>query len=372
MKKVIWVLLLTFLLSSCWWDSDEVTRAKQEMWVIAWWTTNVEDEVVSVEPDSDENDDVEKVIEVPTMWDLMNITWDPRIKVTQISGEKLLDLWDLNYDEFKAGHSKISWTALAGVDKIVVSFSNDESDFPSDAFTLQKFKSWDTSFEYNANTKFKVLDFGVNQYRFVAYSGDEKSILELLVVVSKDDKRVLENNGDLSDYNEEVDEPVEPAESDVSVSGVDFDESSLPVEAAYGNIVKLWENSFTYSDIKGLEINKDEFWVIGCWKNPNTDKFYVTELLGEKQNSWYYWNTCTDIVKDKWISFFVTRLDGWEYVYEKHYLDTNHGLYWVYELTRWEWATSSNLIDTNKELKLTNWDYSSLGIVDELFKKVVN
>lgn len=356
MKKIILLLVTSLLLTSCIGDSDEVKKAKQDLGVIK--TT----EIVQEDSILNESEDIEVSKE----------SWDPRIKITQISGEKLLELNALDYKDFKSGYSKISGRTLGQVDKIIVSFSNDESEFPSDWFTLKKFKGGDSEFEYNASSKFKVLDFGVNKYRFVAYSWNERSVLELLVVVSENDKRILDNNGDLSDFEQQTEEQKDNEKDSNEDSWIheEFEANNLPKWWDYGDVIKLWENSFTYSDIKWLEINKEKLWNVNCGKDEETEKYFVTELLSEKQKSWYYWNTCRDIIKGKWISFFVTRLEGEKYIYEKHYLDTNHGLYWTYELERWEGATSENLSDKNKELKATNDDFESLSVVDSLFRQI--
>ncbi len=357
MKKVVLLLLVSMLLTSCFGDSDEVKKAKQDLGVIK----------------------TEKIINDDTSWEeqedviVSEELGDPRIQIIQVSGEKLLRLDTLDYKDFKNWYAKITWKTLWQVDKIIVSFSNDESDFPSDWFTLKKFKAWDKNFEYNASSKFKVLDFGINKYRFIAYSWAEKSILELLVVVSENDKRILENNGDLSEFEQQKDEEEKSEEKLNEDTWIheEFEASNLPKWWDYGDIIKLWEDSFTYSDIKWLEISKEKLWNVNCWKDEDTSTYFVTELLAEKQKSWYYWNTCRDIIKWKWISFFVTRLEWNNYVYEKHYLDTNHWLYWIYELERWEGATSENLSDKNKELKVKNGDFESLSVVNSLFKKII-
>jgi hypothetical protein len=86
--------------------------------------------------------------------------------------------------------------------------------------------------------------------------------------------------------------------------------------------------------------------------------------------SWYYWNTCRDIVKDKGIKFNVIRLQGDDYVYERHYIDFVHGFYGVYELETGTGVTSENIADKNNELKLR--EFPSLDIVDDLIKDIVN
>ncbi len=362
MKKTLLLVILTLLLSSCFWDSEDVTKAKQDLWVIVWTSSEVA-------PSKWKNE-----IEIPTMWDLMDIKWDPRIKVTQISGEKLLSLDNLNYSDFKNGYSKITWTTLGRVDKIIVSFSNDESDFPSDWFTLKKFKWWDTTFEYNASSKFKVLDFWINKYRFVAYSGNNISTLELLVVVSEDDKRVLEWNRSVWEYEENIENNSisDDGEEEIYEELLEWD---LPTGWDYWDIVKLGDDSFTYSDIKGLEINKVGDTSIDC---SNIDG--VTSYIKENIAKWPYWNTCRNISKENGVYFYVTKMDKNEYVYEKHYIDPKHWLHWSFELERAElYSTEEELNVTerdtllwekNKELKTKNGDFKTLSIVDSLFKEI--
>ena len=96
----------------------------------------------------------------------------------------------------------------------------------------------------------------------------------------------------------------------------------------------------------------------------------LTDYLSERMTSWYYWNTCRDIVKDKGIKFNVIRLQGDDYVYERHYIDFVHGFYGVYELETGTGVTSENIADKNNELKLR--EFPSLDIVDDLIKDIVN
>ena len=358
--SILWVFL--FLLTSCIWDSDEIMKAKQDLGVIEWGVS--QEVVVNKNPQVQDSS-----IEIPTMWDFMEVEWDPRIQLTQISGKKLLELDELNYSEFKNGYSKITWRTLWQVDKIIVSFSNDESDFPSDGFTLQKFKWGDATFEYNASSKFKVLDFGVNQYRFVAYSGTEKSTLELLVVVSEDDKRVLEGNSQVSERVEDTDI------GNWINNSSNFDQSDFPTGADFWNIVKLGWNSFTYSDIKGLEINKVSNVIIDC-SNTNAVTAYIKENLAK----WPYWNTCRSIVKGNGIYLYVTKMDNNEYVYEKHYFDQKNWLHWSYELERGELYSSDETLSVterdsllwqkDEELKAQNSSFTQQVVTDNLFKKI--
>ena len=56
--------------------------------------------------------------------------------------------------------------------------------------------------------------------------------------------------------------------------------------------------------------------------------------LSESQTSWYFWNTCRDIVKEKGIKFNVIRLEGETYIYAGHYMDFVNGFYGVVELEK--------------------------------------
>ncbi len=377
------------LLSSCFGESDEITQAKQELWVIESPTTDTnitvsDTDTNNIDTSSDDTDSTETVssndinntdsletsaseekntnTEMAKHIAYIEEQW--RIQVQHISWEKLLELWKLNYNDFKKWNVKILWKTLWDVSQIVVEFSNNDSDYPNDSFTLKKFQSWDPSFEYNAVSRFKNLDFGLNTYTFTATHSWWESQLELLVMVSENDNITIsgEKNTDAQSTKPQIIGGTE------SISTAD-----LPSGWSYGNIINISETSFTYSDIKWLEIQswKSGNLTLNCSKNEMSEKYYVTEFLAETQKSWYYWNTCREISNKKWTSFFVTRLDGDEYVYEKHYLDASKWLYGVYELERWSDATSSNLNEINKQLKAKNETFTSLTVVNELFRNIV-
>jgi len=350
MKKIIITIFLLLALTSCFGDSKEVIEAKKDLWII-----------------EKTSEDLEKEKQENISTDLSE---DPRISITQLSGEKLLELDKLNYQDFKNGHSKITWKTLWFVDKITVDFSNENSEYPNDSFTLKKFKSWWDTFAYNANSKFKVLDFWLNKYIFTAEANWKKSVLELKVLVSVNDDEYLNWKTKKEKNNLKKEEETETTELIWDENDLVF--TQLPEWWDFGSVVKLWEKSFTYSDIKWLEIKKEIFKKITCWKNEDTDKYFVTEFLGDKLNSYYYWNTCRDLVKDKWIWFYVIRLDWDKYIYEKDYIDLVHWFYWTYELETWTWVTKENISDKNKELKEKNRDFKNTEIVDNLFKKIIN
>jgi len=349
MKKIIILVFLSLILTSCFGDSQEVIDAKKDLWII--------------EKTADD-------LKEDKAWNVINdLSEDPRISITQISGEPLLKLNPLKYSDFKNWHSKITGTTLWQVDKIKVNFSNENSEYPNDSFVLQKFKSWWNKFQYNANSQFKVLDFGLNKYLFTAYSWDKKSVLELKVLVSLNDDEYLDWKNKKQDSFKKVEET---KTKELIWDENDLVFTELPEWGDFWNVVKLWEKSFTYSDIKWFEVKKEIIKKINCGKNEDTGEYFVTEFLQERQNSYYYWNTCRDLIKDKGISFYVIRLDWDKYFYEKHFIDLIHWFYWVYELESWEWVNKDNISEKNKELKEKNKDFTNTEIVDDLFKKIIN
>lgn len=357
MKKIIILVFLTLFLSSCFWDSQEVIKAKKDLWIIK------------------ENP---KVLQQETPQDLQqkkakntinDLSEDPRISITQISGKPLLKLDPLKYSDFKNWYAKITGTTLWQVDKIKVDFSNENSIYPNNSFVLKKFKSWWKTFLYNANSKYKVLDFWLNKYLFTAYSWDSKSVLELKVLVSVNDDEYLDWKTKKQNSFEKQEET---KKTELIWDENDLVFTKLPEWGDFWNVVKLWEKSFTYSDIKWLEIKKEILSKINCTKNEDTDEYFVTEFLSDRQKSYYYWNTCRDLIKDKGISFYVIRLDWDKYFYEKHYIDLVHWFYWIYELESWEWVNKDNISEKNKELKAKNREFKNTEIVDNLFKKIIN
>lgn len=354
MKKITLLLFLTLFLSSCFWDSKEVIKAKQDLGIIE---------------NTPSFDLVEKNKEEKSE-DLSNKSDDPRISIKQISGDKILELDKLNYDDFKKWNFKITWKTLWFVSKIKVDFSNENSNYPNDEYILWKFKSWWKKFEYNAYSKYKVLDFWLNKYVFTAFTKKWESILELKVLVSVNDDEYI-------DWNK--DESQQGGSSSLKETTTDkliWDENNLvftelPEWWDFGNVVKLWEKSFTYSDIKWFEVKKEKIETINCGKNEETDTYFLTEFLKNRQNSWYYWNTCRDLIKGKWISFYVIRLEWDNYFYEKHYIDFVHWFYWIYEIEKWQWVTKDNISNKNKELKELNKTFKKTEIVDNLFKKII-
>ena len=136
----------------------------------------------------------------------------------------------------------------------------------------------------------------------------------------------------------------------------------LPKSVEYGEPLRIGEKSFTYNQLKGLEIEQEilptDFTCEG-----------ITDFLTERLKTWYFWNSCRDIIKERWISFQVIRISGEEYIYEKHYLDLIHGLYAVFELERWIGVDKEMLPEKNQELR--EKEFPVLEVVDKLMRDIV-
>jgi len=357
MKKIL-IFLLVALISSCsiLWESEKVKKAKEELWI----KTNTPSFDIT---NNSSNQTQEKNEEKKD-----DLSDDPRISIKHISWDKVLQFDKLNYFDFKKWYAKIKWKTLSYVSKIEVDFSNPDSPYPNDEFTLKRFKAGWKTFEYNANSKYKVLDFWLNKYTIKAFTKSWVSITEIKVLVSENDDKYLDwTKNDLNSQKE----------PETTTSKLIWDENNvvfadLPEWWDFWNVIKLWEKSFTYSDIKWLEIKKQQFEKIDCSKDEENNTYYVTEFLKKRLNNWYYWNTCRDIIKWDWISFYVLRLDGDNnYIYEKHYLDFRHWFYWVYELDKWTWIDKYNISEKNKEFKEKNNNFTQVWVVDNLFKKII-
>lgn len=346
--KIVIIVAVMFLLSWCFWESADIKKAKEEMWIIA-----------SDKPIVDNSNNREAVngwsTETSTSEEaqIQGLSSDKRISIDYTSGDKVLELPELKYEDFKNGYVKIRWKTLTNVEKIIVTFSNNNSNFPDDSFQLQKFKSGDSIFEYNASSKFKVLDFGTNIYTFKAHHSGWISELVLKVLVSENDDKFLDWTSNIS--------------REVFQSEKSADFSAYPEWEKYGNKIKIKDNEIAYSWIKWLSIKQEKVWALTCWKDPSTNSYYISDFLKGKMSSWYYWNTCRDIVKDRIFSFYVVRLEWEKYLYEKHYIDTKNGFYGTFKIEEGTWVDKNNISAKNSELKLKNSDFTQSKVVDELF-----
>lgn len=268
------------------------------------------------------------------------------VQIIPLSEKQFLDFNSIDASEIKTGEVELSWKSHVSVDKIQVIFSNPTSEYPNDDYTLQTYDPKMGEFTYRASSKNKVLDFGENNYIFRAYSGDDVSETKIVLLMEGEDSTSVETS----------------IETDILGKEDNFVAVEFPTSSKYGEPIKLWEASFTYSGIKGFEVKKEVFSAPTCE--------WITAFLQDRINTWFYWNTCRDIVKDKGIKFNVLRLEGEKYVYERHYLDFKQGLYGVYELERWSGVTNENIAEKNTELK--EQEFPSLEVVDGLMRDIVN
>jgi len=332
MKKIIAFTALVFLTVSCG-ESQELTDAKDELLDR---TPVVQEEVVEQNTERSENTLLDTDI----------------VSITPLTDVQYLEFWAISEADVRDGEVEIYWLADSWVEKIQVLFSNWESDFPDDDYFLKTFSSastdtdyalWKSEFKYIASSKNQVLDFWKNIYIFRAYVWKEYSETQITIISQERDEVVW---------------------TETQLIGTEDDTLliNLPVSSQYGEPMMLWETSFTYTDIQWLEIKKQIIPELTCES--------LTDFLGERINSWYYWNTCRETVKDKGIYFNVIRLDGERYIYERHYIDFENGLYATYEMETGVGVDSENIAEKNKELKET--EYEIVSIVDGLMRDIIS
>jgi len=250
---------------------------------------------------------------------------------------------------------KITGNVEEWVDKIVVKFTNPTSNFPDDEFELKKFKARDSSFEYNAYKRFQVLDTGTNHYEVIAYKWSDSESTKFTIEIPK---------------KEEVETPVSVVEEESNISTEwfgtedDYLAINLPENDDIWNVLKLSNTAFTYSKIEDFEVTKlNKTLDIDCEGDKLTS--HLIDTYG-----WTYWNTCRPLNKEddsKWISYFVLRLSGNKYFYEKHYYDAIHKLLWIKILETWTGVDKNNIWDKNKEFKAKDFKRDIIGS-DEVFE----
>ncbi len=334
MKKLILICLGMFLLTSCGSKTtQQVAPEPSQRETVT--TPQTPQETLSWSQDDIEETDI---VQEP-------IAPNP-VEITPITENQFIEIDRIDESAITTGSIDITGTTLGTVDKIEVFFHNGDSVYPDDRYTLQTFSPGNETFKYVASSKFQVLDFGTNIYVFKAYQGDAFSETEVIIRAKDPDAETVDfEDTVIGEENSSIDIP-------------------LPVSQAFGNPISLGVNSFTYSQINGLEIMKqDNLWEVTCDN--------LTESLEKTINTWFYWNTCRDTIKDKGISFYVIRLE-WQdaYVYEKHYIDYVHGLHTIYEIETWTGVTKDNIAEKNTQLKEENDTFQTVPLVDSLVKTI--
>lgn len=201
---------------------------------------------------------------------------------------------------------------------------------------------------------------------------------QLWVVQEELEQSIDNTQKDTEEEKSNTSESDAPIKEFEDIQEWDLDLGVFPVGVDFGTPVSLWDKRFTYSDLKGLEIMAWEF------EKQTVNCENLSDYLWASLNTWFYWNTCRNVVSDEdGVSFYVIRLDEdkSQYIYEKHYILYKKWLYGVYELESSIGVDEDNIaVDIqaqNGNLKEKNpenggEDFKVLEIVDQLFKKITN
>lgn len=345
MKNLI-ILLLPFFLFSCFWESDEIKQAKQDLLGENTQTSLSLEENFSQREDPTPSQDTQDEIKEDTgktSFYSLNYLTDRFIDIEPIANIQNLK------DELE-----IQWIVHnPDIDKIVVSFQNETSSFPNDVYTLQTFKKGDSTFLYRAYKKFQVLDEGLNIYTFDAYVGENliaKLELEVFLVSHVNPQSSSQDSASVSDF---VPKSIWGESDSVFLH--------LPVdEGSYGSPLMTGESSFTYSNISWFDVQKSSWVFEFTCEN-------IWDYL-KNQYSWYYWNTCRSIYEDSF-SVNVLYLQGENYHYERHYIDKKYGFYGILVLEKGTGVDQTNLPSKNEELRSTSFEI--MTITDRLFRDIL-
>lgn len=359
MKKIIFMLILIWVTYYAWENmkpNQEVIDAKKQLWL------EVKDEsnkVIEAKKEIfkavdnviwDVKEDIEEVIEE-------NIT--PTFSTEYLTDAKFLELNNLDEKDLVDGEVELTGKTLESVDKIRVLYTNKDSSFPDDDFTLKKFKTGDSEFLYRAFSRYETFDFWTNIYTFFAYSWEKVSKMELTIYYPNPDevKEAVNENKKIS--------------SEITENNK-INATIFPTGAEYGSPIKMWENKITYSDINGFEITSHKT------NNTTCEADIITQTLQEKTSSWSWWNTCRPSEDKTSVSFFGLSMKDWDYIYSKHYYSSDY--YAIIELEKWSDNTWTNLEtvteknqwlkNKNNILKTENESFDIIKITDNLFNEI--
>lgn len=279
--KIFSIILLLFVLVSCWGESKEIEQAKQNLLN----TVSESWENVAENIPSPQSENVVPSENLESYTRVENVFWEGFIEVAPVwNVENILETLD------------ISWNVLSkDITKITVSFENPTSAFPKDEnYVLQTYKPGNSTFLYRAYKKYSVLDKGQNLYKIDAYIWEElKQTVVLEVFLANETQK---------------------------------------------EILNVWAQIEMSSQTGNLEIFELTSSGITCEN--------VWDFLSNRY-SWYYWNTCRPVVKDQSFAVHVLRLDGENYLYEKHYFDTIKNMYAVATLETGSGITREQLPEQN-------------------------
>lgn len=325
---------MTLFLISCGNNSD-IENAKKELLS--------DNQIENTSVDSNDNSQ-----DIQTDSQSLDTIQDPlSVQVISLSEQSFLNFDDISNDFMTLWEVEISGNTTTNVESISVLFSNPTSSYPDDNYILLTYEPEEGTFIYRASSRNQVLDYGENNYIFTAKSGDEITQTKIVLYIPSKDDVVQEQWGTETEL-------------------IWYEDNTLqiqfPTSSKYGEPIRLGEASFTYSGIKWFEANKEVITSSNCEN--------LSAFLSERITSWYYWNTCRNIVKDFWIKYNIIRLDGEKYIYERHYIDAKHGIYATYELETGTGVSPDTISDKNEELK--GREFPSMQVVDDLMRDIVN
>ena len=365
MKNLVIIVIIIFgawYFYNLWENKTLLEDAKKDLGVIE--SNNSDIKIAydnKIEEDKLKNDEkTEESNSWKTSYTIKNLDDKNFIEIDDLS-EKVKDLTE---------KIKLSWKVLnSEVDKIVIKFKNMTSDFPNDTYELQGFKKWDTSFEYNADSKlYRNLDYWVNVFIVEAYIWDDVSVIQIDIIIP--------------DNLWEVEEKVENISDEVTYdkkligSGDDALYIWLPSSELFWNPLNLDDGIITYSNIEWFEMKKDDFNI----ELKNNEDIWNSDWTGYLNENvpWYvYWNTLRPVDssnKDAWTSFYVLRNTTDKFIYEKYYFDFNHsilGILKIKEFDKNEDSISDQMSKLNNELKEQNDEFEIIKTTDKLFIEIV-
>lgn len=334
MKKIIISFACVFVLSSCFGTKNEDIESVKNALISNTGTTTTKTDSLEKKEDTNGYEAKNAPDKTPAeQW--------ATFSTKSLTEKQFLTFDSLKIEDFEDFEKEITGKTLENVDSITVYFSNVDSKFEDSKHKLSKFKKGDDTFLYRAFKKYDNLDYGENVYVFEATKGDEYSKLELRVFLPEK-----------------------------KVEMIQLWEENLPSSSDYGAPRELWNGKITYDGVKWLEIEKNSNLEIipkdyDSEKSKKTESEFVTEFLEKKIDGWFYWNTKRKIWETG-ISFYVLRLDGEDYMYEKHYFN-GKDKYGVLELEKWKWINTENIAEKNKEFAEKNVDFKVTKVVDTLF-----
>lgn len=359
MKKLNTSIVLLFsliLLTSCFWPNQDVEDAKKELGITQEAIDKSKEELLK-ETDKKTEETTSETDNTNTDIDSSLNPVEEKIElvtITPLTDEQFITVNEISEYDINNKHIVISWTVKEGltVDKVRVDFSNTDSTFPTDSYVLNQYKPEENKFKYNALRSYEVLDYGENIYVIYAFSWEKVSKTEVKIILQTEEERLKTKQSTSKDNT--------PVEMSLGESEI----STLETGTEFWTPRKTGENTFVYSDVKGLEITKKEI------NSPTCDA--IDDYIKENINSWYYWNTCRPIADNDGVSYYMIRLDGDNYVYEKHYLSFTQNYHWILELETGSGVDSSNIAQKNKELKEKNDEYTVTEVADKLFISLSN